>query len=106
MFFTTFVLLQFWNLFNARYFKTGGSVLQDILDFFFDRKRFKASACYGCLLVAGIILVGQFLIVNCFGAFFEVSSLPLADWGWILLCTSPVLIIPDLYRFVRSRIVK
>ena len=106
VFFTTFVLLQFWNLFNARYFKTGGSALQDILDFFFDRKRFKASACYGCLLVAGIILAGQFLIVNCFGAFFEVSSLPLADWGWILLCTSPVLIIPDLYRFVRSRIVK
>ena len=106
VFFTTFVLLQFWNLFNARYFKTDGSALQDILDFFFNRKRFKASACYGCLLVAGIILAGQFLIVNCFGAFFEVSPLPLADWGWILLCTSPVLIIPDLYRFIRARIVK
>ena len=106
VFFTTFVLLQFWNLFNARYFKTDGSVLQDILDFFFDRKRFKASASYGCLLVAGIILIGQFLIVNCFGAFFEVSPLPLSDWGWILLCTSPVLILPDLRRFFRSRIVR
>ena len=106
VFFTTFVLLQFWNLFNARYFKTDGSVLQDILDFFFNRKRFKASACYGCLWVAGIILAGQFLIVNCFGAFFEVSPLPLSDWGWILLCTSPVLIIPDLYRFIRSKVVK
>ena len=106
VFFTTFVLIQFWNLFNARYFKTDSSVLQDILDFFFNRKRFKASACYGCLLVAGIILAGQFLIVNCFGAFFEVSPLPLADWGWILLCTSPVLIIPDLYRFICARIVK
>ena len=104
VFFTTFVLLQFWNLFNARYFKTDGSVLQDVLDFFFNRKRFKASACYGCLLVAGIILAGQFLIVNCFGAFFEVSPLPLADWGWILLCTSPVLIIPDLYRFIRAKV--
>jgi len=104
VFFTTFVLLQFWNLFNARYFKTSGSVLQDVLDFFFNRERFKASACYGCLLVAGIILAGQFLIVNCFGAFFEVSPLPLADWGWILLCTSPVLIIPDLYRFIRSKV--
>ena len=104
VFFTTFVLLQFWNLFNARYFKTNGSVLQDVLDFFFNRKRFKASACYGCLLVAGIILAGQFLIVNCFGAFFEVSPLPLADWGWILLCTSPVLILPDLYRFIRSKV--
>lgn len=41
MFFTTFVLIQFWNLFNARYFKTDGSVLQDILDSFFNRKRFK-----------------------------------------------------------------
>ena len=106
VFFTTFVLLQFWNLFNARYFKTNGSVLQDILDFFLNHKRFKASACYGCLMVAAIILIGQFLIVNCFGAFFEVSSLPLADWGWILLCTSPVLILPDLYRFIRSKVVK
>ena len=104
VFFTTFVLLQFWNLFNARYFKTNGSVLQDILDFFFNRKRFKESACYGCVLVAGIILAGQFLIVNCIGAFFEVSPLPLADWGWILLCTSPVLILPDLYRFIRTKI--
>ena len=104
VFFTTFVLLQFWNLFNARYFKTDGSVLQDVLDFFFNRKRFKSSACYGCLLVAGIILAGQFLIVNCFGAFFEVSPLPLTDWGWILLCTSPVLILPDLYRFIRSKV--
>ena len=106
VFFTTFVLIQFWNLFNARYFKTDGSVLQDILDFFFNRERFKASACFSCLWVAGIILVGQFLIVNCFGAFFEVSPLPLADWGWILLCTSPVLILPDIYRFIRSKIVK
>lgn len=106
VFFTTFVLIQFWNLFNARYFKTDCSVLQDILDFFFNRKRFKASACYGCLLVAGIILAGQFLIVNCFGAFFEVSPLPLADWGWILLCTSPVLILPDLCRFIRSKVAR
>ena len=106
VFFTTFVLIQFWNLFNARYFKTNGSVLQDILDFFFNRRRFKESACPGCLLVAGIILIGQFLIVNCFGAFFEVSPLKLSDWGWILLCTSPVLILPDLFRFVRSKISK
>ena len=104
VFFTTFVLIQFWNLFNARYFKTNGSVLQDILDFFFNRRRFKESVCPGCLLVAGIILIGQFLIVNCFGAFFEVSPLQLSDWGWILLCTSPVLILPDLFRFVRSKI--
>ena len=106
VFFTTFVMLQFWNLFNARYFKTDDSVLQDILDFFFNHKRYKESASYGCLMVAGIILTGQFLIVNCFGAFFEVSPLPLADWGWILLCTSPVLILPDLCRFIHSKIVR
>lgn len=106
VFFTTFVLIQFWNLFNARYFKTDGSLMQDILDFFFNRRRFKASACYGCVLVAGVILVGQFIIVNCFGAFFEVAPLSLSDWGWILLCTSPVLVLPDLFRFVRSRLIK
>lgn len=106
VFFTTFVLIQFWNLFNARYFKTDDSVLQDILDFFFNRGGSRLRPGYGCLLVAGVILAGQFLIVNCFGAFFEVSPLPLADWGWILLCTSPVLILPDLYRFIRARISK
>ena len=106
VFFSTFVLIQFWNLFNARYFKTNGSVIQDILDFFFNHRRFKESACPGCLLVAGIILIGQFLIVNCFGAFFEVAPLAPGDWGWILLCTSPVLVLPDLFRFVRSKIRK
>ena len=106
VFFSTFVLIQFWNLFNARHFKTNGSVLQDILDFFFNHRRFKESACPGCLLVAGIILIGQFLIVNCFGAFFEVAPLAPGDWGWILLCTSPVLVLPDLFRFVRSKVRK
>lgn len=104
VFFTTFVLIQFWNLFNARYFKTNGSVLQDLVDFFFNHKRFKESACPGCVLVAGIILLGQFLIVNCFGSFFEVSPIPLGDWGWILLCTSPVLVLPDLFRFCRAKL--
>ncbi|NMB37446.1 MAG: calcium-translocating P-type ATPase, PMCA-type [Bacteroidales bacterium] len=102
VFFSIFVMLQFWNLFNARYFRTKGSALQDLLDLFFNRKRFRESASVTLLLVAGIILLGQYIITNFAGAFFDVAPLSWSDWGLILLCTSPVLIIPDIWRFVRN----
>jgi Ca2+-transporting ATPase len=102
VFFSIFVMLQFWNLFNARYFRTKGSVLQDILDSLFNRKRFKESASLTLVMVAGIILIGQYLITNVAGAFFDVAPLSWSDWWLILLITSPVLFIPDFYRFIRG----
>jgi Ca2+-transporting ATPase len=48
-----------------------------------------------------VILVGQVLIVNFAGSFFNVTSLPIEDWLWLLLLTSPVLIIPDVIRTIR-----
>ena len=102
VFFSIFVMLQFWNLFNARYFRTKGSLLQDLVDLFFNRKRFIESASPMLVIVAGIILIGQYFITNVAGAFFDVAPLSLSDWGLILLCTSPVLIIPDILRFARG----
>ncbi len=102
VFFSIFVMLQFWNLFNARYFRTNGSVLRDFLDSLFNRKRFRESASKTLLMVAGIILIGQYLITNVAGAFFDVAPLSWSDWWLILLCTSPVLFIPDIWRFVRN----
>ena len=75
VFFSIFVMLQFWNLFNARYFRTKGSALQDTLDLFFNRKRFRESASLTLLMVAGIILLGQYFITNVAGAFFDVARL-------------------------------
>ncbi len=101
IFFTFFVVLQFWNLFNARYFRTDSSFLQEVCYFFTDRKRFMESYSSSFVMVAAIILVGQFIIVDLLPDFFEVERLSLEDWGIILLITSPVFIVPELFRSFR-----
>ena len=53
------------------------------------------------VLIALVILLGQVLIVNFAGDLFGVAPLPLSDWAWILLLTSPILFIPDIVRLVR-----
>ena len=100
VFFSTFVMMQFWNLFNIRYYETGRSLLADIAGIV-TRKR-KVSDCFsgGFLLIAAVILFGQILIVNLAGDFFEVAPLSAQDWLWTLLTTSLVLIVPDLVRTV------
>lgn len=91
LFFTTFVFLQFWNMFNARAFATGRSALH-----------FKG--CGGFLFIAAVILVGQILIVSIGGPFFSVVPLPLVDWFVIIGSTSIVLWIGEIYRLVVSRL--
>ena len=100
VFFSTFVMMQFWNLFNIRYYETGRSLLADIAGIV-TRKR-KVSDCFsgGFLLIAAVILFGQILIVNLAGNFFEVAPLSAQDWLWTLLTTSLVLIVPDLIRTI------
>ena len=101
IFFTTFVVLQFWNLFNTRYLRTDRCFLCDVRDFFTDRPRFKASFSTGFMLVALIIIIGQYLIVNQLPEFFEVESLSMEDWGVILAVTSPVFIVPEIWRSIK-----
>ena len=59
VFFTFFVMLQFWNLFNARVFGTTDSAFKGI------------TKSYGMELVVLAILGGQFLIVEFGGAVFR-----------------------------------
>jgi len=106
IFFTFFVVLQFWNLFNVRYFRTDSSFLMEVHHFFTDRERFNQSYSPGFLFVAAIILVGQFIIVNLLPDFFEVEPLSLEDWGIILLVTSPIFILPELWRTIRAFVVR
>ena len=101
IYFTFFVVLQLWNLFNVRYYRTDSSMLLEIRHFFTDRERFKESFSSGFVLVAAIILVGQFVIVDLLPDFFEVDRLSLKDWGLILLVTSPVFIVPEISRSIR-----
>ena len=102
VFFSVFVLLQFWNLFNAKYFRTDRSLLLDIVDLFRAPHKVKESYNAMFLAILAVILVGQIVIVTFAGQFFSVSPLSFLDWVWICLLTMPVLLIPDLCRFVRG----
>ena len=105
IYFSVFVMMQFWNLFNVKYFRTNRSLIGDIIDLFRDRKRVQESYNKYFLLIAAVIVVGQVLIVTFAGEVFNVERISLNDWLWIMLITSPVLIIPDVVRFV-SGVVK
>lgn len=104
VFFTFFVLLQFWNLFNARYFKTGRSLLQDTIEILQHPQAFERHLSLGFVAIVFIIIMGQVLIVNLFGELFGVSALTWHDWMWVILLTSPILVISDIWRFVHGKI--
>ena len=89
MFFTLFVFLQFWNLFNARAFATG-------------RSAFHFKGCGGFLFIALVILLGQILIVSIGGEFFNVTPLRLSDWAIIIGSTSLVLWIGEFFRLFKK----
>jgi Ca2+-transporting ATPase len=86
LFFTLFVMLQFWNMFNAKAFMTGHSAFARIRE------------CRGFLTIAFVIFVGQIVIVELGGQMFNVTPLTLTDWMIIILSTSPVLIVGEAYR--------
>ncbi len=89
LFFTIFVFLQFWNMFNARAFETG-------------RSAFHFKDCEGFGLIALLILLGQILIVSIGGEFFNVVPLKAIDWVIIIGGTSLVLWIGELLRLFRK----
>ena len=79
VFFTVFVLFQFWNMFNARAYATGHSAFHAL------------RSCRGFLFIAGVILLGQVVIVSIGGPMFNVCPLPVTDWLVIIGVTSLVL---------------
>lgn len=89
LFFTIFVMLQFWNLFNARAFASGRSAL-------FLRH------CGEFLIIAAVVFVGQILIVTVGGAFFNVVPLSFSDWLWIVGLTSPVFLVGEALRAIHK----
>ena len=101
VFFSIFVVMQFWNMFNAKYFHSDRSLLLDIVDLVRRPAVVKESYSLYFVLIALVILLGQVLIVNFAGDLFGVAPLPFDDWVWILLLTSPILFIPDILRLVR-----
>ena len=100
LFFTFFVMMQFWNLFNAKYFHTDRSLILDIVDRFRAPNAVKDSFGRGFIWIALVIVLGQILIVSLAGPAFNVSRLSVSDWLWIILLTSPVLVVADIVRTV------
>ena len=102
IFFSIFVMLQFWNLFNAKYFRTCRSLIMDIIDLFRNPKKVRESFSAGFIWISLVIVLGQILIVTFAGPVFNVSPLTPADWLYILLITSPILIVADIIRTVTN----
>ncbi len=89
VFFTIFVMLQFWNMFNAKAFASGKSA-------------FHFTNCKGFLSIAALIFFGQILIVNIGGAMFNVTPISLMDWVVIVCGTSIVLWIGEAIRKIKK----
>ena len=90
IFFTVFVMLQFWNLFNAKAFMTGESALKNMRH----SKEF--------LFIMLLVFFGQILIVQFGGRMFNVVPLSLTMWLTIIAATSPVFIIGELVRMIKK----
>ena len=94
IFFTFFVMLQFWNLFNARVFVTNDSAFKGL------------TKSYGMELIVIAILGGQILIVQFGGAVFRTEPLDWQTWLVIIGASSLVLWVGELIRFVQRLIHK
>lgn len=90
LFFTTFVMLQWWNLLNAKALGSDHSAFHQLLA---DRT---------LLLVMLLVLVGQWGIVTFGGEMFRVTPLSFKEWGVIILVTSPVLWIGEILRLLKK----
>jgi Ca2+-transporting ATPase len=91
IFFTVFVLLQFWNLFNCRCLGVVHSALSGL------------AQNPSFAVIAALILTGQVLIVEFGGSFFRTVPLHLHDWASILGATAVVLVGGELWRAVQRR---
>ncbi|MBQ1854199.1 MAG: calcium-translocating P-type ATPase, PMCA-type, partial [Prevotella sp.] len=93
-FFTIFVMMQFWNMLNAKAFLTGRSAFSQL----WQSREF--------LFVASMIFVGQVLIVQFGGRMFNTVPLSLFHWVVITACTSLVFLLGEVWRMFEGRFKK
>lgn len=91
IFFSLFVLLQFWNLFNAKTVGTNQSAFHD----FWENKNF--------IIISSVILVMQIFIVQIGGKIFRTVPLSFETWIALIVCTSPILLIGELFRYNKRK---
>ena len=88
-FFTVFVMLQFWNMFNAKGFASSMPLA------------LSWRGCYAFFGVLALILVGQLIIVSWGGEVFRTVPLSWQDWLLIIGSTSVVMWVGEIYRTIR-----
>ncbi len=91
LYFTTFVFLQFWNLFNAKSFGSGHSAFHNI----------DGSKVF--FAIVAVILIGQVLIVQYGGRMFDVEPLSISQWLWVIIGTSPVMLVGEIYHLFEPK---
>ncbi len=89
LFFTTFVMMQFWNMFNAKAYRSAYSA-------------FRLKQCGEFVFIAILIFVGQLLIVNVGGEMFNVEPIDLQAWIIIVAITSVVLLFGEAVRNIKK----
>jgi len=91
VFFSFFVMFQFWNMFNVKAFASGKSAFSGL------------SKSAGFLIVAVVIFIGQIAIVEIGGDVFRTVPLSFYEWIIIITSTSMILWIGEIIRFIKSR---
>lgn len=92
LFFSVFVFLQFWNMFNAKGFETKHSVFTCV------------RGCREFFLILLAIGIGQVLIVEVGGEVFRTVPLAWRQWAWVIGGTSLIAVGGELVRAVRRRV--
>ncbi|MDL2226387.1 calcium-translocating P-type ATPase, PMCA-type [Deltaproteobacteria bacterium OttesenSCG-928-M10] len=89
IFFSVFVFLQFWNLFNARVLGRNRSAFSRLGE---------SRPFLAIMLVIGI---GQIILTQVGGEVFRTVPLSFQEWVLIIVCTSPVLWVGEIIRVVK-----
>ncbi len=85
VFFATYMSINWWNMFNARVIGKNKSIFSGLTQ----NMKF-----IGIMI---FILAVTILIVQVGGEVFQTKPLSMETWGWIILLTSPIAIVRELY---------
>ena len=85
IFFAAYMILNWWNMFNARVIGKNKSLFDGL------GKNGKFTGIMALILIVTIVMV------QVGGEVFRTEPLSWQTWGWILLITSPVVVVRELY---------
>lgn len=102
-FFSVFVFMQMWNLFNVRYYDTNRSIVRDMIAASKGLLNWEDVFNKTFMFIAAVIFFGQIVIVEFGKDFFGVEDLNITEWLIAFAATSPVVIIPEIVRTLRNK---